>query len=198
MTKKTHRIDLTDAELTELQNALSSVINSDQTTAYETMLKKVQKPKEIIVSQKKQNATKKAHQKKINSSLEKIQNGINLCTIQNQKFTLYSLAKISGVSYPTVKKYKDVFLENPLFLRTKNYYLVKVEKDYIQDNDEELTDKPTQLLCEIYSDNENHKDRIYEYFSKRKVTAIKELKQEDYDDLAKYLSKFELSKIKFT
>jgi methionyl-tRNA synthetase len=120
MSKK-NRIELTDEEFIELQklitlqNAIVNILKTDLTPEYKTMLNKLMKPKEIIISEKKRNATKKAHTKKINTTLKKIQNAINLFQLEQKTFTIYSLAKTANLSYQTVKKNQNLFENNPLF-----------------------------------------------------------------------------------
>jgi hypothetical protein len=59
----------------------------------------------LVVKSIKRNATKKATYVRMDRSKEKIRNIINLMNLENQKITVNSIAKRSGVSYNTVKKY---------------------------------------------------------------------------------------------
>lgn len=60
------------------------------------------------ISQKKRDATKNATKARTETSRIKIENTINLARLENKKLTIYSLAKLSGVSYNTAKKYKHL------------------------------------------------------------------------------------------
>jgi len=60
------------------------------------------------ISQKKRDATKNATKARTETSRIKIENTINLARLENKKLTTYSLAKLSGVSYNTAKKYKHL------------------------------------------------------------------------------------------
>lgn len=48
----------------------------------------------------------KARNERIRDTKEKILNAINLCRLENKPLTVYQVAKISGCSYNTVKKYQ--------------------------------------------------------------------------------------------
>ena len=66
---------------------------------------KINNPKNIFKSEKKENATKKATEARTKKAKEKIQNAINLLRLENKKITHYSIAKIGEVSYQTVKNH---------------------------------------------------------------------------------------------
>ncbi|CAA6824765.1 MAG: Unknown protein [uncultured Sulfurovum sp.] len=59
------------------------------------------------ISPKKKNATKEATQKRIKEAKNKISNAVNMMRFENKKITISSIASEAGVSYNTVKKYKD-------------------------------------------------------------------------------------------
>ena len=63
------------------------------------------------ISQKKKNATKEATRKRIKEAKNKISNAVNLMRFENKKITITSIALEAGVSYTTVKKYKDSIAE---------------------------------------------------------------------------------------
>ena len=60
---------------------------------------------ERIISQKKQDTAKEALKVKVSRTKEKIQNAINLLRLQGQQINAYQVAKLSGVSYNTARKY---------------------------------------------------------------------------------------------
>lgn len=59
------------------------------------------------ISPKKKTATKEATQKRIQAAKNKISNAVNMMRFENKKITISSIALEAGVSYNTVKKYKD-------------------------------------------------------------------------------------------
>jgi len=59
------------------------------------------------ISQKKRNATKEATKKRIKEAKNKISNAVNMMRFENKPITIASIAQEAGVSYNTVKKYKD-------------------------------------------------------------------------------------------
>ena len=60
---------------------------------------------ERVISEKKQETAKKACKVKVTQTKEKIQNAINLLRLQGKPINPYQIAKLSGVSYNTVRKY---------------------------------------------------------------------------------------------
>jgi len=56
-------------------------------------------------------ATKKAIETKQQNAKDKITNAVNLLNLENKKINVNSVAKISGYSYNTVKKYKHLIYE---------------------------------------------------------------------------------------
>ena len=58
----------------------------------------------------KRNATKKAIEIKIQRAKDKIVNAVNLMNLENREITISSVAKVSGCSYNTVKKYKHLLI----------------------------------------------------------------------------------------
>ena len=61
--------------------------------------------KQIIISKRKKEATKKATETRSKKVKEKIENAINILNLENKKITPYTISKTSGVSFQTVKKY---------------------------------------------------------------------------------------------
>jgi len=59
----------------------------------------------------KRTATKKAIETKQQNAKDKITNAVNLLNLENKKINVNSVAKISGCSYNTVKKYKHLIYE---------------------------------------------------------------------------------------
>ena len=90
-----YRLDLTADEVEQLQ-----------TLQIEGTLKdKILNPKQIQPSKKKIKATKTATATRTANAKAKIQNAINTLKLYDKKITAYQVAKESGVSYNTAKKY---------------------------------------------------------------------------------------------
>jgi len=78
----------------EVANAINTLINNS-----------------VMLPTKRQNP-KKARVVKTTKTKEKIQNAINLLRLQDKPINAYQVAKMSGVSYNTVRKYfKDFFIK---------------------------------------------------------------------------------------
>ena len=58
-------------------------------------------------TEKRTEASKKATEARSKKAKEKIQNAINLLRMEGKEITAYSISKVSGVHYNTVKKYLD-------------------------------------------------------------------------------------------
>ena len=101
-----YRIDL-DADLMVLLQKYINNTNptNDDIVLFNEMKQIINKPKAIKRSTNKQLASIKATEARTLKAKEKIQNAINLLRLQNKKITHYSIAKASGVSFNTVKKY---------------------------------------------------------------------------------------------
>lgn len=99
-----YRLDLTLQEL----EALSNLINGKgyvSELAINNIKEMLFSPTEIKKSNKKILAADKATQARTNKAKEKIQNAVNILRMENKEFTHYAIAKTSGASFNTVKKY---------------------------------------------------------------------------------------------
>ena len=70
----------------------------------ESLLQKVQNVKQIETGNKRV-ATIKANQKKISTSLKKVENAVNMLRLEGKEITPYIVAKVAGISYNTASKY---------------------------------------------------------------------------------------------
>jgi Fic family protein len=70
----------------------------------ESLMKKVQNVKQIKITNKRA-ATTNANEKKISTSLKKVENAINLLRLEDKEITAYAVAKVAGISYNTASKY---------------------------------------------------------------------------------------------
>lgn len=101
------RISFSDEEVKTLidffQSEEAKKINID----FSSILKKLKLEEKKPIAASKKVAIEKARNirsKKIKEQLEKT---INMMRLENKKLTLFSLSKESGISYVTVRKYKD-------------------------------------------------------------------------------------------
>ena len=106
MDTDTYRLDMNSTELETLKNIISGDGHINQ-TSLESLNEKIAKVKIIKRSEAKIIASSKATNAKIKQTKEKIENGINILRLEGKKFTHYSIAKSSGTSLNTVKKYID-------------------------------------------------------------------------------------------
>lgn len=94
------RLTLNDDEVTKLLNIIQT-IDTELYNVINTQYKAdISKDKS-----KKQSSIKEATKKRERIAKDKIINAINLLRIENKNITAYAIAKKSGCSYNTVKKY---------------------------------------------------------------------------------------------
>jgi Fic family protein len=101
------RLDMTLAEYELLKKLLESAtvdIEYECAWAKDDLLKKVQNIKQFDISGKIV-ATKKANEKKQETSKKKVENAINLLRLEDKEPTAYAVAKVAGISYNTASKY---------------------------------------------------------------------------------------------
>jgi len=97
------RIKIKESVITIPDKLIAQIDQLDIETAnaINTLLRKGKR----IISQKKQETAKSALKVKVSRTKEKIQNAINLLRLQGQPINAYQVAKLSGVSYNTARKY---------------------------------------------------------------------------------------------
>jgi len=71
------------------------------------LMHQINNGKEVKYSQKKSNAAKKATELRAKMAREKIVNAVNILRMENRNITEYAVAKVSGCSINTVKKYRE-------------------------------------------------------------------------------------------
>lgn len=94
------RLTLSDAEVTKLLNIIQLV----DTELYNVINNQYKADRSKDKSKKRQ-SIQEATKKREMVAKEKIQNAINLLRIESRNITAYAIAKQSGCSYNTVKKY---------------------------------------------------------------------------------------------
>jgi len=101
------RLTVTIEEYSLIQFGLKAYQEKTDDIEIENLLDKLEQQfkQSIITHSMKRNATKKATYTRMDKAKEKIRNAINLMNLSNQKITITSVSKESGVSYNTVKKY---------------------------------------------------------------------------------------------
>lgn len=97
-----YRIDLTKEEYETLLAKTSNATEENTIRVNHTLKDSV---KIIKPSKKKTEAASTATQARTKRAKEKITNAINILRMENKPITAYSIAKESGVSFNTVKKY---------------------------------------------------------------------------------------------
>ena len=103
---KSYRIDLDMYQLHILKKYINSLeVSEEDIIMFNEIKEKVNSPKKIKRSVKKLMATESATEARTAKAKAKIQNAINILRMENKKITHYSISKVAGVSYLTVKKY---------------------------------------------------------------------------------------------
>jgi len=109
------RLSVTQDEFVNIKIALKELLRNskkdEEKQEIDNLLKKLEKQfdKSFETRAKKRNATKKAIEVKKDNTKKKIINAVNLLRLENKKITPYLVAKTSGVSFNTAKKYKYLF-----------------------------------------------------------------------------------------
>lgn len=94
------RLTLNDDEVTKLLNIIQSIDTELYNVINAQYKADISKDKS-----KKQSSIQEATKARERIAKEKINNAINLLRIENKNITAYAIAKKSGCSYNTVKKY---------------------------------------------------------------------------------------------
>ena len=101
------RLTVTIEEYSLIQLSLENYqekIDDHEATLLKEKLEK-QFKQSFVTHSLKRNATKKATYVKMDDAKDKIRNAVNLMNLENKKITINMVAKVSGCSYNTVKKY---------------------------------------------------------------------------------------------
>lgn len=102
------RLTLTSDEFDKLCETLKE---HREFQAIDILLSAKEKYQESLTD-KKRLATKQANKSKIDATKKKIENAINLLRIQSMKINMNTVAKESGLSYNTVRKYQYIIEKN--------------------------------------------------------------------------------------
>ena len=101
-----YRLDLDTYQLEVLQKYINNIdVFEEDLIMFNEMKEIANNPKKIKHSTKKYSAAVTATEARTAKAKKKIQNAINILRMENKKITHYSIAKVAGVSYITVKKY---------------------------------------------------------------------------------------------
>ena len=79
---------------------------------YSQLVKKVENPRLIKESEKKELAALNATRIREKRTKDKIQNAINILRMENKEITPHRVSKVSGVSFQTAQKYLNILNEN--------------------------------------------------------------------------------------
>ena len=109
------RLTLNQQEYTTLKRLIieannqhcAKFLSKEEWSTLLTIAERIEQTASKPITEKKRNATKEATQKRIREAKNKISNAVNLMRFENKKITIASIAKEAGVSYNTVKKYRD-------------------------------------------------------------------------------------------
>ena len=109
------RLTLNEEEYQTLQRLIlntnnqkhSDILNEDEWSTLLNISERIEKTALKPISEKKRNATKEATRKRIKEAKNKISNAVNMMRFENKQITISSIAQEAGVSYNTVKKYRD-------------------------------------------------------------------------------------------
>jgi len=85
----------------------SDILNDEEWSTILTISERIEKTAAKPITEKKRNATKEATRKRIKEAKNKISNAVNMMRFENKSISIASIAQEAGVSYNTVKKYKD-------------------------------------------------------------------------------------------
>ena len=100
------RLTLTNDEIANI----IVLLDIEKNQKYKNLSKKIKTQWHKPIKTTKRNATKKAIEIKIQRAKDKIVNAVNLMNLENREITISNVAKVSGCSYNTVKKYKHLLI----------------------------------------------------------------------------------------
>jgi len=95
------RLTLTNDEIADI----IVLLDLEKRQNYKDLSDKIREQWRKPVKPSKRNATQKAIEVKKQKAKDKIVNAVNLMFLENREITISSVAKVSGCSYNTVKKY---------------------------------------------------------------------------------------------
>ena len=109
------RLTLNEEEYQTLQRLIqntnnqqhSDILNDQEWSTILTISERIEKTAAKPITEKKRNATKEATRKRIKEAKNKISNAVNMMRFENNNISIASIAQEAGVSYNTVKKYKE-------------------------------------------------------------------------------------------
>jgi len=90
---------------------LADLLSEEEWSTLLTISERIEKTASKPITEKKRNATKEATRKRIKEAKNKISNAVNMMRFENKPITISSISQEAGVSYNTVKKYRDSISE---------------------------------------------------------------------------------------
>ena len=106
-----YRLDLSSSELKELVESIEKFNSSKSLDLASSIVEQIShhlnNGKEVKYSHKKQKAATNATKLRVKKAKEKIENAVNILRMENKNISEYAVAKVSGCSINTVKKYRE-------------------------------------------------------------------------------------------
>ena len=114
-----YRLDLTKKELDFFVESIKEFNHSQDLDLAKKIIQeltnRINSGKEVKYSQKKSQAAKKATLQRAKMAKDKIVNAVNILRMENKNITEYAVAKVSGCSINTVKKYREFIKGQQVF-----------------------------------------------------------------------------------
>ena len=109
-----YRLDLSKDDLESLVKSIEEFNASKDLNVATLLVEKISHQlnngKEVKYSTKKQLAASNATKLRVKRAKQRIENAVNILRMENKNITMYAVAKVSGCSINTVKKYKDFII----------------------------------------------------------------------------------------
>jgi len=109
-----YRLDLSKDDLESLVKSIEEFNTSKDINEASLLVEKISHQlnngKEVKYSAKKQLAANNATKLRVKRAKQRIENAVNILRMENKNITMYAVAKVSGCSINTVKKYKDFII----------------------------------------------------------------------------------------
>ncbi len=106
-----YRLDLSSSELRELVLLIEKFNKTNNINTASLIVEQIShylnNGKELKYSHKKKKAASDATKLRVKKAKQRIENAVNILRMENKNISEYAVAKVSGCSINTVKKYRD-------------------------------------------------------------------------------------------
>jgi len=106
-----YRVDLSGDDLQKLVQTINDFNKNQNLEIAKSLSEQIShhlnNGKEVKYSTKKQIAASNATKLRVQKARQRIENAVNILRMENKNITMYAVAKVSGCSINTVKKYKE-------------------------------------------------------------------------------------------